>query len=289
MKHALAAGRHAWLQMVTGRVEMNGTALGAGDGAAVSREQALEIVALEPAHFLLFDLASDGRSLCRVEGRHEVHVHAARRPQVARRAAGPVRGLRGVAEALGKKDRFGQLLMAHTGKIAPVDEKTFTLELAEPFGPVLDALGKPSGNVPFMMPARIAATAPDEQIKEIVGSGPFKFVEGRVAGGQPGRVRAKPRLRPAERGAERLDRRQEGQSREGDLALPPRPRDGRRRPRGGRGRLVGNPPLDFIPKIEQNPALRTFLFDPLGSRAGSGRTTSTRRSTTRRRARRCST
>jgi len=57
VKHALAAGRHAWLQMVTGRVEMNGTALGAGDGAAVSREQALEIVALEPAHFLLFDLA----------------------------------------------------------------------------------------------------------------------------------------------------------------------------------------------------------------------------------------
>ena len=57
MKHALASGRHAWLQMVTGRVECNGTALGAGDGAAVSREQALEIVALEPAHFLLFDLA----------------------------------------------------------------------------------------------------------------------------------------------------------------------------------------------------------------------------------------
>jgi redox-sensitive bicupin YhaK (pirin superfamily) len=57
VKHALAAGRHAWLQMATGRVEMNGTALGAGDGAAVSREQALEISALEPAHFLLFDLA----------------------------------------------------------------------------------------------------------------------------------------------------------------------------------------------------------------------------------------
>jgi len=46
----------------------------------------------------------------------------------------------------GKKDRFGQLLMAHTGKIAPVDKKTFTLELAERFGPVLEALGKPSSN-----------------------------------------------------------------------------------------------------------------------------------------------
>ena len=35
----------------------------------------------------------------------------------------------------GKKDRFGQLLMAHTEKIAPVDNKTFTLDLAERFGP----------------------------------------------------------------------------------------------------------------------------------------------------------
>ena len=75
----------------------------------------------------------------------------------------------------GKKDRFGQLLMAHTGKILPVDKRTFTLELAEPFSFVLEALGKPSSNVPFMMPARIASTSPEEQIREVVGSGPFKF------------------------------------------------------------------------------------------------------------------
>jgi quercetin 2,3-dioxygenase len=56
VKHALAEGRHAWLQVVSGRVELNGTALGAGDGAAVSQETGLEVVALEPAHFLLFDL-----------------------------------------------------------------------------------------------------------------------------------------------------------------------------------------------------------------------------------------
>ncbi len=77
----------------------------------------------------------------------------------------------------GKKDRFGQLLMAHTAKIAWVDTKTFTLELAERFGPVLDALGNPSGNVPFMMPARIASTPAEEPIKEVVGSGPFKFAK----------------------------------------------------------------------------------------------------------------
>lgn len=55
--HALARGRHAWLQVLAGRVTLNGTALGAGDGAAVSREPTLEIVALERAHLLLFDLA----------------------------------------------------------------------------------------------------------------------------------------------------------------------------------------------------------------------------------------
>ena len=42
----------------------------------------------------------------------------------------------------GKRDRFGQLLMAHTAKIAPVDEKTFTLELAEPFGMSLTGMKK---------------------------------------------------------------------------------------------------------------------------------------------------
>src|SRR5205814_7186640 len=76
-----------------------------------------------------------------------------------------------------KRDPLGKLLAAHTAKIAPVDKKTFTLELAQPFGPVLDALGKPSSNVPFIMPARIASTPDSEQIKEFVGSGPFRFVK----------------------------------------------------------------------------------------------------------------
>jgi peptide/nickel transport system substrate-binding protein len=76
----------------------------------------------------------------------------------------------------GKATRFGQLLMAHTDKIAPIDKNTFTLELTEHFGPVLEALG--NSRAPFMMPARVASTPPEEQIKEIVGSGPFKFVRG---------------------------------------------------------------------------------------------------------------
>jgi len=51
--------------------------------------------------------------------------------------------------------------------------ETFTLQLAEPFGLVLDALGKTGTNVPFMMPRGIAAMPPEDQIKEVIGSGPF--------------------------------------------------------------------------------------------------------------------
>jgi peptide/nickel transport system substrate-binding protein len=67
--------------------------------------------------------------------------------------------------------------MAHTAKVAPIDKKTFTLELAERFGPVLEAPGKPSSNVPFMMPARIASIPADKEITEVVDSGPFEFAK----------------------------------------------------------------------------------------------------------------
>src|SRR5574337_1244914 len=42
----------------------------------------------------------------------------------------------------GKKDPLGKLLLAATGKLQATDKKTFVLELTEPFGLVLDALGR---------------------------------------------------------------------------------------------------------------------------------------------------
>ena len=76
----------------------------------------------------------------------------------------------------GQKDGQGQLLMAFTESLEALDDKTFRLTLKEPFGLVLDALAKPSSNVPFIMPARVAATPADEQIKDTTGSGPFIFL-----------------------------------------------------------------------------------------------------------------
>jgi peptide/nickel transport system substrate-binding protein len=83
----------------------------------------------------------------------------------------------------GKNDGMGQKLMDFTASLEATDDKTITLKLKEPYGLVLESIGKPSSLVPFMMPKRMAETPPGQQIKEQVGSGPFKFVQGEF---QPG-------------------------------------------------------------------------------------------------------
>lgn len=56
--HMLANGRHAWLQVARGMIDLNGQSLKAGDGAAVSEESKLRITGKAPqSEFLLFDLA----------------------------------------------------------------------------------------------------------------------------------------------------------------------------------------------------------------------------------------
>ena len=91
----------------------------------------------------------------------------------------PVRAADCVAslERWGKRDTLGQKLMDAVGEIRAVDDRTFTISLKSPFPLILDALGKLSSNVPFMMPERLAKTDPYQQIPEAIGSGPFKFVK----------------------------------------------------------------------------------------------------------------
>lgn len=53
----LANGRHAWVQLISGVIDVNGEILNAGDGAAISEETVLRIKALQDnSEFLLFDL-----------------------------------------------------------------------------------------------------------------------------------------------------------------------------------------------------------------------------------------
>lgn len=78
----------------------------------------------------------------------------------------------------GERDGMGQKLMDFIADMVAVDEKTFEIRLKEPYGLVIDSLAKPSSNVPFIMPARLAANTPStEAVPEQIGSGPFKWVK----------------------------------------------------------------------------------------------------------------
>jgi redox-sensitive bicupin YhaK (pirin superfamily) len=57
VKHNIEPGRHAWLQVLRGAVKLNDQPLGTSDGAAVSNEDSLEIIATESAEVMLFDLS----------------------------------------------------------------------------------------------------------------------------------------------------------------------------------------------------------------------------------------
>jgi peptide/nickel transport system substrate-binding protein len=75
----------------------------------------------------------------------------------------------------GKRDAMGQKLMTFVERMDSPAPDTFRIFLREPCGIMLEALGKPSSNVPFIMPKRVADTPADKQIEEHIGSGPYVF------------------------------------------------------------------------------------------------------------------
>ncbi|MFN0161832.1 MAG: ABC transporter substrate-binding protein, partial [Burkholderiales bacterium] len=65
----------------------------------------------------------------------------------------------------GKRDAMGQKLFTFISRMDSPTPDTFRIFLSEACGIMLDALGKPSSNVPFIMPKRVADTPADKQIE----------------------------------------------------------------------------------------------------------------------------
>src|SRR6267378_783802 len=140
-----------------------------------------------------------------------------------------------------KKDPLGRLLAVHTAKIAPADKKTFTLELSQPFGLVLEALGKPSSNVPFEFVKD--EWQPGNQVV-YVRNADYVPRQEKPSGSAGGKVV----------NLERVVWRYISDHATANAALE-----------AGEVDWWENPPLDFVPKIEANAALRTFVTDPRGT------------------------
>jgi peptide/nickel transport system substrate-binding protein len=165
----------------------------------------------------------------------------------------------------GARDALGRLLMASVARLAPVDRRTFALDLETPFGLVLDALGKPSASPAFIMPARLAATDPNEQIKESIGSGPYRFAKddwqpgNRVVYVRNGDYVPRTEAPSGAAGAKRvlLDR--------VEWRYIPDPATVGAALEAGEVDYWENPQLDFVPRLEKNPNVSILVTDPRGS------------------------
>jgi peptide/nickel transport system substrate-binding protein len=165
----------------------------------------------------------------------------------------------------GKRDGMGQKLMDFTKSMDVVDDNTFTMTLKEPYGLVLQSLGKISSNVPFMMPKRLADTDAFKQVPEIVGSGPFKFVKDKwVPGSKIVYVKNEdyvPRKEPASGAAGgkvvKVDR--------VEWVYIPDPATTMNALTNGEVDLWETPAVDMTKQLKSDPNVVVKVIDPLGT------------------------
>jgi peptide/nickel transport system substrate-binding protein len=138
------------------------------------------------------------------------------------------------------------------------------MKLKSPTGLVLFALGKPSSNVPFMMPKRVAETDPNTQISDFTGSGPFVFKREEWKPGDKAVYvkfdKYKPRSEPASGLAggkvvkvDRVEWLAIADQQQAVNALL-----------GGELDYLEQPPHDLIPLIKADKSIKLVDYNPLG-------------------------
>ena len=73
------------------------------------------------------------------------------------------------------RDALGQVMMTQLDELTAPDDKTILFRFKKPFPLLFEALAKPATPVCFMMPERLAKTDPAIAVKEMIGSGPFRY------------------------------------------------------------------------------------------------------------------
>ncbi len=82
-----------------------------------------------------------------------------------------------------RRHAMGQKLAPAVEDISAADDKRIVFRLKRRFPLLFDALGSPVAPPCFIMPERLANTDPFTQLREVMGSGPFRFIPGDYVSG----------------------------------------------------------------------------------------------------------
>lgn len=164
----------------------------------------------------------------------------------------------------GQRDGLGQQLMALTESLTATGEASFELKLKQPWGLVLDALGKPSSNVPFIMPAEIAATPADTAITDPTGSGPFIMKQDEWVPGSRVVYVKNPNYKPREEAPSGLAGGKIANVDRVEWHYIPDAQTALNALQAGEIDIFEEVPPDFLPTIAGNPDIRTAPQDSLG-------------------------
>jgi peptide/nickel transport system substrate-binding protein len=163
------------------------------------------------------------------------------------------------------RDGAGQHMMQRVADIAKKDDKTFQFVLKEPYGYLVDALGKTSTPLCYIMRKKEAETNPMEKITAYVGSGPFLFNEAETRQGVRYVYDRNPNYLPRSEPASGLAGGKVAKVDRVEWLSIPDQNTAISALGAGEIDYLQNPAMDTYPVLKADPKVRFVTVDPTGS------------------------
>ena len=159
------------------------------------------------------------------------------------------------------KDPFGQQLMLTANEIVALDDRRIQIRLKKPFRQMRYAFG--ARNL-FMMPERMALTKPTDQVKETIGSGPFKFLPSEFVSGAHAAYARNDAYVPRQEKPDYFSGGKVANFDRVEWVVQPDPSTAASALQKGETDWVEVPLIDLCPMLRKLPDVRVAVFDPYG-------------------------
>ena len=164
-----------------------------------------------------------------------------------------------------ERDSMAQQMWTRVAEITAIDAKSFKIVLKEPYGLVLETMSKPSSLVPFIMPARVAATPSNQQIKDYTGSGPFIFSAKEWKPGDKVVYLKNPKYKPRNEPPSGMAGGKVAKVDRVEWVAIPDPLTAVNALIAGEVDMIESPPPDLFPVLQKEKAIALYGWNPAGS------------------------